>query len=602
MERKFCAIDCEGDNGPRGLLGVSFYSDHGGIYLTEKNEIDRALAIHAYDGYTFVAHVARYDLPILHGQLGLPIEITSYGDRFHHGSWKYDRGKPAAQFWCTYELSGGLSLKDLGDSLGCPKYPTPHHLRGIDPDKYAWRCETHNQWECEECYAVRDAEISYRYITALQATLQGWGVKSHPSLPRTAVDVWQMLDRPGDVRLSSRRHVLLARKAYYGGRSETFKLGLLPQVHMADISSAYPAAMAETPMPVPSTLIYRECSGIKSLPEYGEGVAEVTVIVPPMYVPPLPHTKRGERLYPIGRIRGTWTLLDLRYAVSIGCEVTAVHQILYSTELCYPFSQFVDTLWILRKEYERQNDARALVAKTLHNALYGRLGCREETEREIIGDIPFPYDSAKDKPGTSIVTEGEHFMRRRVTKFRFTGESVNVLWAAQITAAVRVKLHTQMLALVDALVYCGTDMVLSLKPIPGLGDNLGQWGDEGIYEQALIVGPGEYAVQARKEDMSDEWWQEPCEPHGVRACDECRWRPRAKGISRSVAMDFLRGESVTWQKAVTPKEALGTDLVASTWIPITKHRSTEVRRRQPTDPAHLYSGTAWSDTVPPYAD
>lgn len=575
-EKRFCAVDAEGDVGNVGLLGVAIYSDREQCYLRDPDRITACLVEHARLGYTFLCHNASYDIPVVWGQLGLRPEYTYYNDRFHHGSWKWNEKRSAAQIWDTLDLSGGLSLEKLGQALGLPKYPTPQKLLGKDPDRYEWKCEQHDRWECEDCYAIRDAEICYRFMDGLSNTLAAWGVKPRCRISGIAVEVWKALDNPHSIGLTDRRIRHLARRAYYGGRTEVFKYGTIAPCYVADIQSAYPAAMIETPMPDPTTLQWSSGCRPAVFPWEHDGVAEVDISVPVCHVPPLPYSRKGERIYPVGRLRGTWTLQEIRYAMSLGATVHHVYHAAHTNQTVRPFASFIGVLWELREAYKATDDPRQLFAKLLMNNLYGRLGAREEPERMLIKPAPPGWSSFQNPKRWEPVMIGERTYLTKTSVMDFGHAWSNVLWAGSITAAVRIKLHKLMLLQGVHLAYCDTDSILSNAPIQGLCEGLGQLKMEGEFQRAIFSQPKLYALQ----DL------------------EGQWRPKAKGVTREVALRFLQGHAVTFSKPVKPKEGLVRGIEPGTWLSVTKERRTDTYRRQPTTPAALLLDGGYSETDP----
>ncbi len=576
MDYKWCAIDAEGDVGGTGLLGVAFYSDFCTEYVVDTEVVKSRLLEHARAGYTFLAHNAQYDLPVIFWQLNINMKAVYFNGRFNRGEWRYDQRKPMAQLWDTLSLSGGISLAKLGNALGIRKYDTPQKLRGIDPDRYTWFCDAHNRGECEECYAIRDAEIVYRFVTSLTDQLAAWGVKPHRKISGIAVATWRALDQPSPILLRDWNVRKLSREAYYGGRVETFKLGHISPCYTADVVSMYPSVMLTTPYPDPAAMVYVRNPSVDSLPLECEGVADVELTVPTMYLPPLPYSHRGERMFPIGRLRGSWTILELRYALSLGCTVHRVHRLAFAHRSLYPFTNYIGMLWSMREAYKQSNDPRQLFAKLLMNNLYGRLGMREEVERQ---DVFMSETMPKGGKGDSFnfnQIDGQPFWSKTRSD-NFHNQWANVLWAAQTTAAARVRLHSYLTLQGDGLVYCDTDSVFSTRPIVGVGEGLGSLSDPTQYQSTVVAAPKLYALQ----ELTGEW------------------HAKAKGVSKEFALEYLRTGSATYRQPVKPRGQMQRGIAAGTWIEVTREHSLRPHRRHPTDPTYWERELGWSDTSPP---
>lgn len=572
---KWCAIDAEGDVGNKGLLGVAVYSDIRQDYIINHGLIKDVLLTHARHGYTFIAHNAEYDMSVIFWQLDIPMRAVYFNDRFNRAEWKYSPKHTPAQLWDTLALSGGLRLELLGKALGLPKYPTPQRLKGIDPDKYEWKCSNHDIWECETCYAIRDAEIIYRFMLSLTNQLTAWGVGPHRRLAGLAQGVWRKLDNPPPIHISDKRIRVLGRDAYHGGRTETFKLGTVSPVYTADVTSMYPSVMHDTAYPTPDNMTYLKDCIWKDDYRYLPGVIECDMYIPYMYVPPLPSIIDGMLHYPCGYVHGCWTLHEVNYALSLGCEVIAVQRLAYSTLTYYPFQTFVDMLWYMRQEYKAKGDPRELVAKLLMNNLYGRLGMHEELMRRDI----FPAKSGQritPKLCNGWYTEDGKLYLIKEAEQPHKNEWSNVVWAALTTGIARTRLHGYMQAQGINLLYCDTDSVFSSAPIHGTGEGLGSLRHDGMYLQGVIAAPKLYALQRL----------------------DGTWLAKARGVSRDVALQFVHTGSADFKRPITPTSQSIRGIKAGTWVDVHVDSMRQPARRPPVTPENLLIDGLYSDTSP----
>lgn len=596
--KRFCCIDCETDGKDAKLLGVSFYSDTVQEYATSKTRIRELLYWHAHAENTFLAHNASYDVPIIFRAVNIPITIIEYNRRFNRAEWEYNSRKPLAQVWDSLGLSGGLSLDKLGKALGIPKYETPQTLQGLDPNKYNWKCDKHGTWECIECYCLRDAEIPYKFMVDFTNLLDGWGLEPKRRLAGISMDAWRFFDKPTPIYLHDSKIKQLGREAYHGGRTECFKLGHFPVAYMADICSAYPAAMLTTPMPDPEHMTYLENMNPDRINWDHEGVADVEITIPPMYVPPLPyndipeetrtqlqrmvrnHTMpkviHGRRLYPIGTIRGCWPICELRYAQSLGATIGMVHRIGFSHKTVFPFSNFVGILWELRQAFESKNDPRSLLAKLIMNNLYGRIGMRDDLD--VIKQYPKPPQTTiEDHPGAKLYTiEGYDYVEEQKTQ-RFGNKYANVVWAAQITGAVRIALHKQIMLQGSNIIYCDTDSVFSIQPIQGLGDGLGALRSPETLTNYYLMMPKTYSYI----DLDG------------------KAHYKAKGVPRKQAKEFIERGIVHFDAPIKPLEQSRRKRLAGHWVETKRTNHHLPHRRQPTKPISTLLDTEWVDTTPP---
>jgi hypothetical protein len=297
-----------------------------------------------------------------------------------------------------------------------------------------------------------------------------------------------------------------------------------------------------------------------------------------MYVPPLPSVYTGELCYPIGTIRGGYTLRELRYAISVGCTVIQIHRVAYSTEFIYPFESFIGTLWAMREAYKQTEDPRQLFAKLLMNNLYGRLGMRDDLTRTDI----YPCDlnvTLKKQPKSSWYTQDQklYLTYERAQPHRNTW--TNVVWAAQITAEARIRLHKAMMLQGDSLVYCDTDSIFSTSPIHGLSEGLGGLRPDGEYQAAVIAAPKLYSLQ----DHTGEW------------------KAKARGVPREFALTFLRDGIARYKEPIKPLSQARRQIAAGTWVDTKTENQYLPARRLPISPELLDSDYGYSDTLPPWS-
>lgn len=210
------------------------------------------------------------------------------------------------------------------------------------------------------------------------------------------------------------------------------------------------------------------------------------------------------------------------------------------------------------------------------NETYGRFALSSVVGEERIGPLP-PAARSSDHRGCQHFGAYGVYMCGKHSPKHFEHTWQNELWAAQITAAARVKLHRHLLAQGDNLVYCDTDSVFSMAPIVGLGEGLGQLSGETMYEKAWIVGPKLYRLEP---------WSGAADV-------------RAKGVPRDLADDFLSGKQIWFDRPISPHQMMEGKGTAGAWHTLTRERGLALYRRQPLDPSKLELEWGWTGTVPP---
>lgn len=239
----------------------------------------------------------------------------------------------------------------------------------------------------------------------------------------------------------------MAADAYYGGRFETTRVGLINRrVWEYDINSAYPAAMRSLPCLLHGTWeMFTGAPPPNSLHvayvrfDHPEGIALCAL--------PVRH-RQGHLLWP-RQGQGVYWSCELNAARRLGAtiEYTAGWRYVRHCQ-CQPFD------WIDHRYRQRialGKDARGYPIKLALNSLYGKLAQR-------IGNPRWH----------------------------------NLLWAGLITAQTRAMLIDAARQAPDAIVMLATDALFSIKPLQlTLGDGLGEW-QEAKHKQLFICQPGVY--------------------------------------------------------------------------------------------------------------
>lgn len=165
----------------------------------------------------------------------------------------------------------------------------------------------------------------------------------------------------------------LERKAYYGGRTEVFKLGSIQgSAHQLDVTGLFPACMRSIRVPI---LLHRSESNRRlsgTLPDikWADSIAHVELRTDePLY----PFRDARGVLYPIGSFETYLAGPDLEAAFNAGRILAVGGWAEYKTDVI--FTRFVDTLWQMRQEYKASgNGLYDLFTKRIMNSLYGKFG------------------------------------------------------------------------------------------------------------------------------------------------------------------------------------------------------------------------------------
>lgn len=241
---------------------------------------------------------------------------------------------------------------------------------------------------------------------------------------------------------------LAANHAYYGGRFEVSRIGLIAfAVYEYDLKSAYPAAMLHLPCPLHTRWEHRPRA--KQLPKRGLYLAKVTFSHPDGRWCGFPFRHNGGLFWPFQGTGWYWSPEIEAVIKHLKAEIV-VHDVWVARCECNcrPFD------WVRDLYEERRRlgpDARGKVLKLVLNSLYGKLAQRS-------GRGPF-HDAVA---------------------------------AGLITAITRARLIEAIGQDPAAIVMVATDAVFSTRPLKlDIGEGLGQW-EEKIWPDLFIAQPGVY--------------------------------------------------------------------------------------------------------------
>lgn len=226
-------------------------------------------------------------------------------------------------------------------------------------------------------YCAADARITRKFIEWFQAEVNALGGQLRRTAASTALDLYQrrfMREEGFVIPQPGLESMIEAKLSYYGGRTEDLTKGHIIDLREYDVTSMYPASMLGTDFPYPSPESFVKHLEPPRAILRMEGFSHVTIEVPPMHVPPLPHRVGDKLLFPIGRLTGTWTNLELRHAEQVGCRIEAIHWTWATKHTFRPFDGYVRTLFAARMEHAKRKLATEEVIKLFLNGLYGKFG------------------------------------------------------------------------------------------------------------------------------------------------------------------------------------------------------------------------------------
>jgi DNA polymerase type B, organellar and viral len=439
---------------------------------------------------TFWAHNLEYDLTNVFGLQNLYVTRHYLGSRLIFGTWGGRR------FLDTCNLQNPvLSLQKMGEDCGVHKLDAPTFKR------YSKELETYNR---------RDCEVTEAWIQLMEARCAKAGVKLKATLPATALAMFQKFYVGKLCTTNGYRDFL--RRAYAGGRTEIFLMGRVEgEIHYADINSMYPSVMHSRDYPSPETEYEMGSFQLES-----HGVVDVTVDIPCCDIPLLWVRRNGRTIFPVGVVRGCWTMPEIRALIRDGGKLLKFHSGIGYACVEQPFNAYIDYCHALKQEADTKP-----VGKFLMNSLYGKFG--------QIGE------------GIELGPSG-----RRVTHHE--SPHANVIWAAYVTAYARLKLGYAMRATSRydrEVLYCDTDSIIYRGKKLWDGHGLGEL--EHKDSHALF-----HALLPKVYRLDDNY--------------------RAKGVPQSQADHFFKYGKAAWERPTRLREALVRGETPNVWGRVTKER------------------------------
>lgn len=307
------------------------------------------------------------------GNIGLPL---------HHFSHKY--GACFITLWINGRRVDFLdslnwypfSAAALGEMLGVGKLPQPS------------RHASDAEWLV---YCRRDVEIiadaCCRWIEGTEQ--RGWGAPK-VTLASTSAQVFrsQFLRNPiycPDLDADREFH----RAAYYGGRVDVRRLGVIPErIQCWDVSSLYPSVMRG--QLYPTKLLRRVYDApTSSLRQYLNSHCVIGEVDIDSETIELPVRIDGRVRYCTGKFKTHLAGPELEWALSNDC-ISKVHRL----DLFEPaelFTDYVETLYSLRQHASDDNNhVMKTVYKLLLNSLYGKFGQKGVDYHYYVDEDPHP--------------------------------------------------------------------------------------------------------------------------------------------------------------------------------------------------------------------
>ena len=413
------------------------------------------------------------------------------------------RGKNAWHFVDSYWLLRD-KLSKIGEQIGIKKGDTPEATAYLMSCFGKTELEKLSDVELESFYANApldvlisynrvDCEILWKAIAAFEDEL--WELGSQ--LQMTIASSGMMLFRRAYLKreiYTSERINQIAEETYFASRVEDLSRNAF-DFFMYDINSSFPFSMT---FPQPGGLMEVRSTLPDDESESCIYLADVTIEVPDMTLPPVPYRVGGRVFFPTGRWRAWLTSTDVRLAVREGCTLHKVHEV-------YTFEPIDDLKGYAQDIYARRaaakTDFRKLVLKYLLNSLYGKYA-ESVMKQEMLINPP-----QIDRASMQMLQPGVWLADKKVTL-----QHRHVPISTHITAIARRTLYDYMKMAYSQghpVYYVDTDSVATKADLPTDAKKLGSLKLEKKLDWAQFLAPKIYRGEGFELLSNGQWATEP---------------------------------------------------------------------------------------------
>ena len=341
-------------------------------------------------------------------------------------------------------------LKELGDMIGVEKIELD--LKKARGEKLKRYCYRDTEIVCKGIWYyiqfIRDNDLGRMALTKSSQALTAYRTR--------------FMDKK-IYKHSEQAAFDIERKAYYGGRTEAFRIGEVTgsEFLYIDFNSMYPHVMSKYKYPVKMVMLIEgepDKKYTEFMDRYGL-IAEVELDTPE---PAFAVRYNSKLVFPTGEFRTFLCSEGLKYAQSKGYIKRFIRGAFYQMDDI--FSGYVDFFYSLRAKYQADdNKVMTKLCKYMHNTLYGKWA-----EREIVTDMTenpeaggYNRKEIWDAVNGGFWTE-THFMNQIIIQ-HYEGEGSHSMpaIAAHITENARMELWKLIQDVgLERVLYCDTDSII----------------------------------------------------------------------------------------------------------------------------------------------
>ena len=288
------------------------------------------------------------------------------------------------------------------------------------------------------------------------------------------------------------------RKAYYGGRVETFKRGE-QFVASHDVNSMYVSVMKNESFPNPnSAMELKNATSLDEVLGLCDFILDCDIYLPMRNVGLMPHhrEKDGKLIFPCGHLSGTWCSPEIEFMLQNGGRIKKIRKLVIYKKSSKFLSRYAEHCYTERMKYSKHlkvkdengnkiKNPMNYLWKKLGNAVYGKFA-----QRNSIGSY---CGRLEDYEGN---LEGNFYENNGMLIISSTVKEDAFMAFPSISAFVcshaRVKLLKRLLKNEQKVVYCDTDSCKVLAPVNSTKKDfddtkeLGGWGFEYVRPSTFV--------------------------------------------------------------------------------------------------------------------
>lgn len=278
---------------------------------------------------------------------------------------------------------------------------------------------------------------------------------------------------------------------YFGGRVQCFERGIIEtDFAVCDINSAYPRAMLELH---PYSENYNEYTGYKEKADF--------YIVRGISKGAFPYRKDDGGLdFPNDDEIRDYHVTGWEYVAALETKTFKQVAVLQSVIFCghMEFSSYIIKNYEARMAAKKAKDAAGVILyKLAMNSLYGKFAANPERYNNYMV-APMEDMAVVIKQGWQFGGELGRWALCEAPLEEAQKHYYNVATGASITGYVRAMLWRAICAS-EGVLYCDTDSIAARVPNVPLGERLGEWKHEGVFDRAGICGKKMYVFRGKGE-------------------------------------------------------------------------------------------------------